>query len=39
MRLKDKVVFVGAAGGGIGTAVPVLFAQEGAKIVLAARRL
>lgn len=39
MRLKDKVVFVGAAGGGIGTAVPVLFAQEGAKIVLAARRM
>lgn len=39
MRLQDKVVLVAGAGGGIGTAVPVLFAQEGAKVVLAARRL
>ncbi|MEK7213991.1 MAG: SDR family NAD(P)-dependent oxidoreductase [Chloroflexota bacterium] len=38
MRLQGKVVLVAGAGGGIGTAVPVLFAQEGAKVVLAARR-
>lgn len=38
MRLKDKVVLVAAAGGGMGTAVPLLFAQEGAKVVVSARR-
>lgn len=38
MRLKDKVAVIAGAGGGMGTAVPMLFAQEGAKVVLAARR-
>ncbi len=38
MRLQGKVALIAGAGGGIGTAVPVLFAQEGAKVVLAARR-
>lgn len=35
MRLKDKVVLVAGAGGRQGTTVPVLFAREGAKLVLA----
>lgn len=35
MRLKDKVIIVAGAGGRQGTTVPVLFAQEGAKLVLA----
>ena len=38
MRLQDKVAFIAGAGGPMGTAVPLLFAQEGAKVVLAARR-
>ena len=38
MRLNSKVAAVAAAGGGMGSAVPMLFAQEGAKVVLAARR-
>lgn len=38
MRLAGKVAVVGAAGGGMGVAVPLLFAQEGAKVVVAARR-
>lgn len=38
MRLAGKVAVIGAAGGGMGVSVPLLFAQEGAKVVLAARR-
>lgn len=38
MRLRDKVALIVGAGGPMGTAVSVLFAQEGAKVVLAARR-
>jgi 3-oxoacyl-[acyl-carrier protein] reductase len=34
-RLKDKVVLVAGAGGRQGTAVPLLFAREGAKVALA----
>lgn len=34
MRLKDKVALIAGAGGRQGTTVPVLFAQEGAKVVL-----
>ena len=35
MRLENKVVVVAGAGGRQGTAVPLLFAREGAKIALA----
>jgi A-factor type gamma-butyrolactone 1'-reductase (1S-forming) len=38
-RLAGKVALVVAAGGGMGTSVPFLFAREGASVVLAARRL
>ncbi len=38
MRLRDKVALIVGAGGPMGTAVATLFAQEGAKVVLAARR-
>jgi NAD(P)-dependent dehydrogenase (short-subunit alcohol dehydrogenase family) len=38
MRLEGKVAFIAGAGGRQGTAVPLLFAQEGAAVVLAARR-
>ena len=38
MRLDGKVALVVGAGGGMGTAVPALFAREGAKVVVAARR-
>lgn len=39
MRLKGKVALIVGAGGGMGTAVPYLFAREGADVVLGARRL
>ena len=38
MRLKDKVVIVTGAGGGIGRASAVLFAKEGGKVVVHGRR-
>lgn len=38
MRLQGKVALIIGAGGPMGTAVSILFAQEGAKVVLAARR-
>ncbi len=34
MRLKDKVALIAGAGGRQGTAVPIIFAREGAKMVL-----
>ncbi len=37
MRLKDKVVLIGGAGSNMSRACAVLFAQEGARIVMAAR--
>ena len=37
MRLKDKVVLFGGAGSNMSRASALLFAQEGAKVVLAAR--
>ena len=38
MRLKDKVVLLVGVAEGMGRATAILFAQEGAKVVLAARR-
>jgi NAD(P)-dependent dehydrogenase (short-subunit alcohol dehydrogenase family) len=38
MRLKDKVVLIGGVGQGMGQAMGLLFAQEGAKVVLVARQ-
>ena len=39
MEIKGKVVIVTGASSGIGEATALLFGQEGAKVVLAARRL
>ena len=38
MRLKGKVVLIGGVGQGMGQAMGLLFAQEGARVVLAARQ-
>lgn len=38
MQLKDKIVIITGANSGIGEAAALLFAREGAKLVLAARR-
>ena len=37
MRLENKVVLIGGAGSNMSRAIAILFAQEGAKIALAAR--
>ena len=34
MRLKDKVAFITGAGSGVGQATALIFAKEGAKIVV-----
>ncbi len=38
MRLKDKVVLLSGVGPGMGRAIALLFAQEGARVALVARR-
>ena len=38
MRLEDKVAIITGAGSGIGAATALRFAEEGARVVLAARR-
>jgi NAD(P)-dependent dehydrogenase (short-subunit alcohol dehydrogenase family) len=38
MRLKDKVILVVGAGEHLGRSAPLLFAQEGARVLLVARR-
>lgn len=38
MQLKDKTIIITGASSGIGAAAALLFAQEGAKLVLGARR-
>ena len=38
MELKDKTIIITGASSGIGAAAALLFAQEGANVVLGARR-
>ena len=39
MSLKGKIVFITGASGGIGAATALAFAAEGARLLLAARRV
>jgi len=39
MRLKDKVVLISGVGSGMGSAMALLFAQEGARVALVARKV
>src|SRR6476469_2474058 len=39
LRLKDKVAIVTGSSSGIGKAIALRFGQEGAKVIVAARRL
>lgn len=38
MRLKDKIAVVTGPGAGIGESISILFAKEGAKVVVSSRR-
>jgi len=38
MELKDKTILITGASSGIGAAAAILFASEGANVVLGARR-
>jgi len=38
MRLEDKVVLISGVGSGMGSAIALLFAQEGARVALVARK-
>jgi NAD(P)-dependent dehydrogenase (short-subunit alcohol dehydrogenase family) len=38
MRLKDKAAIITGAGSGLGKAAALLFAKEGAKVMVAANR-
>ena len=38
MKLKDKVILITGASGGIGEATAIAFGREGAKVVLVSRR-
>ena len=39
MKIKDKIAIVTGAGSGIGKATALIFAKEGAKVVVANRRV
>ena len=39
MRLEDKTVLISGVGSGMGRAIALLFAQEGARVALVARKV